>query len=69
MLAHQELWESHSPLISLDPTRKFGLAWHCIQNKYRELHVETKRQEDPLEGLPSKLVQLKLDTLEDSLLF
>lgn len=69
MLTLQEVWESHSPLNTLDPTRKFALAWRKIQCKYKEIHTEAQRKEDPLEELHSTLVQLKLDILEDSSLF
>lgn len=69
MNAFQEVWETHSTLNSLDPTQNFGLAWHGIQNKYKEIQIEARQKENLLEELHAKLVQLKLDILEDSSLF
>lgn len=61
----QEVWETHSPLNSLDPTKKIGLAWGIIRKKYKAIQTKARKKEDPLEDLHAKLIQLKLDILED----
>lgn len=68
MHALQEVWETR-PLNLLDPTRKFSLACSRVRNKYQDIQTMAKKKEDPLDTMHTKLVQLKLDILEDSSLF
>lgn len=64
----QQAWEDH-PIQSSNPTRKFALAWPCLWNQYKVTQDNVKESKDPLATLHKRLVQLKLDILEDSTLF
>lgn len=67
--ALQGVWETHALLLTNDPTRNFTLAWHRLRAQYKEIHIEEKNSNDPLEDLYAKLVQLKLEILDDFALF
>lgn len=64
----QEVWESRF-MQSDDPIHNFAMAWKHLRNKYKEIQDLAKQTKDPLDNLYDSLMQLKLDILEESILF
>lgn len=64
----QESWASPTPLPT-DPSRSFAFAWKHLRNKYKKIQDNAKQTNDPLDSMYEKLAQLKLDILDESLLF
>lgn len=59
------VWEEHPPG-QANPTAKFALAWICLRWTLKELQEKAKHEEPSIDLLQSRLVQLKLEILEES---
>lgn len=68
MATQHQAWTDHPPKIN-DPTCKFSLAWGRLRNTYRSMQEQIKNTVIPLEDQQARLVQLKLEILEDSATF
>lgn len=68
MVALQEVWTAPS-LPSDDPMRSFAMSWKRLRDKYKHIQELDKQSKDLLAELYDRLTQLKLDILEDSMLF
>lgn len=66
--ALHEAWSDSPTPLEMDPTRKFAMLG-LESDKNIEIQNDAKQKANPLEELHDKLVQLKLDILDESTLF
>lgn len=59
------VWEDHSPNQN-NPTTKFSLAQIRIRRTLKDLQEKSRLEEPSIDLLQARLVQLKLEILEES---